>query len=319
MSASLYEFPAYQSHWVSRTAFPLLSALLLLCLIVLGTAVHHGQFWLAIPLVLLASHCMHGQLIGFHEASHGLLRSNKTLNEIDGVLIGIFSFMSFTLYRAAHQTHHMHIGSERDEELWPFNNPRSPRCARIFAACIELTMGLFFTPFLFIRAFLRKGSPIRAARVRRRIWIEFVLVAAVWTVVITLVAVFGRWKYLFWLYLLPAWLAGNMQSLRKYIEHVGLTGSTLNSATRNVRADTWMGKLISVSLLHEPFHGVHHIHAGLHHHELPAHAELLEPHHPDEHAPFANYWQALLHLARSLPDPRVGSQWQAVAASTAHS
>ena len=54
-------------------------------------------------LVLVSSHFMHGMLIGFHEASHGLLRKSRLLNEIDGVLIGVLSFMSFSLYRAAHQ------------------------------------------------------------------------------------------------------------------------------------------------------------------------------------------------------------------------
>ncbi|MFX9552013.1 fatty acid desaturase, partial [Acinetobacter baumannii] len=91
-------------------------------------------------------HLMHGMLIGFHEASHGLLRKNRTLNEIDGVIIGIFSLMSFSLYRAAHQLHHAYLASERDEELWPFVHPSSSRFARITAAILELTLGLLFTP-----------------------------------------------------------------------------------------------------------------------------------------------------------------------------
>src|SRR5262245_61843727 len=96
------EFPP--SHWISRAAFPLVSGLLVLSLVALFITVYHNLFWLAVPIVLLVSHLMHGQLIGFHEASHGILRKNRTLNEIDGVFIGMLSFMSFSLYRASHQS-----------------------------------------------------------------------------------------------------------------------------------------------------------------------------------------------------------------------
>src|SRR3954454_4493933 len=97
----------YEPHWVSHAAFPLISAVLILTQICVGFAVQKELYWLAVPLVLVVSHLMHGQLIGFHEASHGLLRKNRRLNEVDGVLIGVFSLMSFSLYRAAHQLHHM--------------------------------------------------------------------------------------------------------------------------------------------------------------------------------------------------------------------
>ena len=56
-----------QSHWVSRAAFPLVNAALIVTQIVLGFAYHHGLIWLCVPLVLLVSHFMHGVLVGFHE------------------------------------------------------------------------------------------------------------------------------------------------------------------------------------------------------------------------------------------------------------
>ena len=124
---------------------------------------------------------MHGALIGFHEASHGHLRKSRFLNEADGLIIGTFSFMSFTLYRAAHQKHHSHLATERDVELWPFVIVGTPRWARRLAAFIELNAGILFTPFLFARIFLHKDSFIKNKRVRRRIWMEFGLIAVVWT------------------------------------------------------------------------------------------------------------------------------------------
>ncbi len=303
----------FQPHWVSRAAFPIVSAALLLSQLLLGIALYYDQIWAAVPLVLAISHFMHGQLIGFHEASHGLLRKSRKLNELDGILIGIFSFMSFSLYRAAHQTHHMHLGTQKDEELWPFVEPGTPRWGRILAAIVELTMGIFFTPFLFMRTFFRKGSPIRSRKVRRRIWAELVLAVVVWTVLLSVVAWLDGWKYFLWMYAAPAWIAGNLQSWRKYIEHVGLTGSTIRSATRSIVADGPVGRFVSLTLLHEPYHGVHHQRAGLPHPELPRYAADLEPEIPDEKKPFPSYRHAMVDLLRSLSNPRVGAQWKAVA------
>ncbi|MBV9276018.1 MAG: fatty acid desaturase [Verrucomicrobia bacterium] len=298
-----------QPPWVSRAAFPLLAAIFFVNQALLGIAVYLGLFWLAVLLMLTASHLMHGMLIGFHEASHGLLRKNRRLNEIDGVIIGTMSFTSFNLYRAAHQLHHAHLASQKDEELWPFDIPGMPRWIRVLCAILELTIGIFYTPFLFVRTFFREGSPIRNKKVRSRVWVEFGLIAAVWICLLSAVAFTGTWKYFLWLYFVPAFLAANMQSWRKYIEHVGLTGSTVNGSTRSIIANGPLGKLVALTLLHEPFHGVHHWRSGLPHAELPLFASALNPKSPDELTPFPSYWHAFKHLLRSLADPRVGSQW----------
>lgn len=298
-----------QTHWVSRAAFPIIVAGLVLSQVGTGFAVHYGWYWLAVPLVLLASHFMHGILIGFHEASHGMLRKNKLLNEIDGVFAGALSFMSFTLYRVAHQTHHMHLATERDVELWPFVCVGSSRWFRRFIVFIELNLGLLFTPFLFARAFFMKGTPVRNAKVRRRIWLEFALIGVIYTVMIGTVAYFDLWFYFLWTYVAPAIIAGNLQSWRKYVEHVGLSGHTARSATRSIIADTWSGKLLSLTLLHEPFHGVHHLKGGIPHSEMPKHAALLQPSAEGEIAPFPNYRTAIVHLLKNLSDPRAGSHW----------
>lgn len=298
-----------KTHWVSRAAFPLVTGCLVLSQVLLGVVVHHSLYWLAVPLVLAVSHFMHGALIGFHEASHGILRKNRLLNEIDGVLAGVLSFMSFTLYRAAHQTHHMYLATEKDEELWPFVNVNTPRWARQLAAFIELNVGVLFTPFLFLRMFLKKGSFIRSRKVRRRIWGELILMVTVWTLILTLVHLFQVWYYFLWCFAAPAVIAGNLQSWRKYVEHVGLYGHTAKSATRSIISDTWTGRFISLTLLHEPFHAVHHLRAGLHHYELPLHAKSLQPTTEGELTPFPSYGSAIKHLLSELADPRVGSHW----------
>jgi fatty acid desaturase len=298
------------THWVSRAAFPVLTAIFFINEAALGIALYLGFVWLAVLLMLSVSHLMHGMLIAFHEASHGLLRKNRRLNEIDGVIIGVMSLTSFSLYRAAHQLHHAYLASERDEELWPFVIPGTPRWTRILAAVLELGLGFFYTPFLFIRTFLRAGSPIRNKKLRRRIWAEFALIAGVWVCILAVATRWGVWNYFLCMYLAPAFLAANMQSWRKYIEHVGLTGSTVNSSTRSIVSEGLLGRFVAFSLLHEPYHGVHHRHAGLPHAELPQYVSILEPKSPDELPPFPSYRHALMHLFRSLADPRAGAQWR---------
>ena len=209
--------------------FPCFSAALAVNQAALVAAVLHHWMWVAALLVLSASHLMHGMLIGFHEASHGLLRKNRRFNEIDGFIIGIFSLMSFSLYRAAHQSHHAHLATERDEELWPFPCPGSRAGSACSPRCWNFSAASSFTPFLFLRTFLREGSPIRNKKLRRRIWREFAGMAVIWIAIIGAVALAGAWKYFLWMYVAPAFLAGNLQSLRKYIEHVGLTGLRPNS------------------------------------------------------------------------------------------
>jgi len=299
-------------HWILREAFQLLVFGLVIAEVILAVTVSRGWIWLSVPLVLVISHLMHGTLIGLHEASHGLLRKNRRFNEFDGIVISTFSLMSFSLYRVVHQTHHAYLGTERDHEFWPLSQTTVPRWKRCLAAFVELNFGMFFTPFVFLRAFLCSPSPIRSQRIRRRIWAELALTFVIWALILWAIATFGLWKYFIWMYLAPAFVAANLQSWRKYIEHVGMTGDTVNGSTRSIVTKSWMGRLVAFTLLHEPFHGVHHQRAGLPHSVLPQHVEVLQPKKPGERTPYPSYRDALLELIRCLADPRVGPQWKTI-------
>ena len=302
----------HEPHWALRSAFQLLVFGLVLAEVALAVTVHSGLIWLTVPLVLVVSHLMHGVLIGLHEAAHGLLRKNRGFNEFDGVVIGALSFMSFSLYRVVHQTHHAHLTTERDYEFWPLSQTSMPRWKRRLAAFFELNFGLFYSPFVFLRAFLCSPSPVRSKRVRRRIWAELALSFVTWILIVWAISTFGLWKYFIWMYLAPALLAANLQSWRKYIEHVGMTGDTVNSSTRSIVAKSWLGRLVAFTLLHEPFHGVHHQRAGLPHSVLPQHVEKLQPKNLGERPPYRGYRYALIELLRCLANPRVGPQWRTV-------
>src|SRR5260370_8698598 len=108
MNAAIHEdfSQMHEPHWVLRGAFQLLVFGLAFAEVMLAVTVHRGLIWLAVPLVLVASHLMHAMLIGLHEASHGLLRKSRRLNEFDGVLMGTLSLMRFIFFPYVHQTPH---------------------------------------------------------------------------------------------------------------------------------------------------------------------------------------------------------------------
>ncbi len=307
----------HEPHWINKSAFQILVFVLVFIQGGLFASLYYEITWLTVIMILLAGHFMHGVLIGFHEASHGLLRHNRRFNEFDGVFIGILSLTSFSLYRFAHQTHHMHLATERDEELWPFVDTTKPRWFRVLAAFLELTFGLVYTPYLFLRTFFRKNSPVRNKKVRRRIWSELILIVAFWSAVVTTVAILGLWKYYFCMYLIPAMLAANLQSWRKFVEHVGLRGTSATGATRSIVSSGLSGKLLAYSLLHEPFHGIHHKFMGLHHYVLPSRVADLAPEEPYDTEPYSSYSSAVFDLIRDLADPKVGPQWYRQTPSTA--
>jgi fatty acid desaturase len=268
-----------------------------------------GPLWLIPPLVLVLAHIMHSHLLAFHEAAHGTLCPNRPLNEGLGIFIGVLSFMPLSLFRAVHHCHHAYLTTERDEELWPFVLTRVPRWARCLAATCELLLALLYTPLLFLRSFLRPGSPIRLPGVRRRIWAELTLIAIIWVGVFATVAWFDLWQFLLVLYVAPAALAGSMQSLRKYIEHMGLMGSTIVESTRSVMAPGPLGRFLAFTLFNEPYHGVHHKYPRLPQTALPEFADLLSPPPPERAELYPNYRRAFAEMVRTLGNPRVGSQW----------
>src|SRR6476646_6341893 len=109
----------HKKHDVSCVAFQTLVFSLAFTEVALWGMVWSGWLWLALPLVLVAAHLMHGLLIGFHAASHGLMRKSRGLSEFDGVILGVFSFRPFSRYRVVHHMHNMPPATERDTELWP--------------------------------------------------------------------------------------------------------------------------------------------------------------------------------------------------------
>jgi len=268
-----------------------------------------GNYWLVVPCVLLVAHFMHSQLMAFHEAAHYVFCPNRKLNEAVGIFIGIFHFSSLSLFRAVHHSHHAHLGTLQDEQLWPFVDPSVPRWQRRLAAILELTFGMFYDAVLFWRSFLRPASPIQSARTRRRIRRELALLIVVWSLIGAATLWIGTVKYLFWMYALPALLTGSMYAWRKYVEHMGLIGTTPAGLSRSVVHTDPLGRLLTFTMFNIGFHGVHHAYSSLPQDALPQFSGVLDDGEKQE-AVYPTYYSALRAMLPSLADPKVGPQWR---------
>lgn len=267
-------------------------------------------YWPIVPLFVANVYLSHSLVIAFHEAAHGSLCPWRPLNEYLGRVIGLQAFNSLTLYRELHHWHHAHIGTPRDEEFWPFTDPANAQWKRRLAAFFELNFGILYTPILYFRAYIRNGSRMKISYWRQlMIWVEVLAPWVVWGGLAAVTIYYDVFWYYAISYLIPAFVAGNIQSWRKYVEHIGLTGSTWATLTRAIRPSGPAGNLLSESVLHEPYHDLHHRYPKIPYENLPA-AAKVDPSKPGDVPLFANYWEALKDLLRGLADPKFGPAWR---------
>jgi fatty acid desaturase len=301
-------------HKSSRTLFESVTSVgIFFGLLVITLFAWENGYW---PLVLvgwlLQAHIGHTNLLAFHEASHYTLHPSRRVNELQGVILGSVILTPLSAYRWVHNQHHIHLGTRRDAELWPFVDPTVKRWRRLLTTAAELLFGFFYTPIIFLRGVL-VAERIPRATIRRLVW-EYTICLILWMAVLITAMSFGVTKQFIVGYLIPAMLAGNLQSLRKFTEHVGLLGHDVPSTTRTVIDSSMLGRLLSASMLHIDLHGPHHLHAKIPHFHLPAATSIAyeqELRDPIEANVFPSYVAAFRAMAGTLLDPRVGAQWLA--------
>ena len=110
---------------------------------------------------------------------------------------------------------------------------------------------------------------------------------------------------------MQALIAGNLQSIRKFTEHVGLLGDTILTNTRTVVDKSLVGEAMSQSMLRIDYHGTHHRYAKVPYYHLPEATPYVYDGR-DAHVPiFPSYRAAMWDMFKSLGNPRVGtSGWR---------
>ena len=198
-----------------------------------------GSGWPFLSCSLLPTSCTAFSLVITKLLTASSERAAASMNSM------AFSLACSVCFRSAFTgscTNASHASCERKRHrALALRSDQRPRWARCLAAFFELTLGLFYSPLIFLRVFVQRHSLVRSRKVRRRIWLELALTVVAWTIALATIAFFGAWRYFFWIYLIPGLIAANLQSWRKYIEHLGLTGNTVNSSTRTIVPKSWLG------------------------------------------------------------------------------
>lgn len=249
----------------------------------------------------------HAALTRLHEAAHGGLSRRRWLNEAQGIAIGTVSLTPLSVYRYVHARHHAHLGRERDPEFWPYNLPWTPRWVRIVYAWSELVGGWLLTPVLYS---VRTAASWRLVprHQRARLVAEWLLLIGAWSAVLAIIGIRGWWEPFVVAHLVPAWLAGIMQTIRKFTEHLGMFGDGIFAMTRHVIYRGPVGRAASTSQLHVEHHAVHHRYARIPYGYLPEATSIALDETPAPRI-FRNHVEATLDMVPHLLDPRLGPQW----------
>lgn len=268
-----------------------------------------GLVALVAVLCLAVAWLDHAALTRLHEAAHGMLARSRLFNEIQGAIIGTAALTPLSVYRHVHSLHHAHLGGERDPEFWPYNLPGTPRWVRRTYAWSELLFGWLLTPALYSLRTARSWRSIPPSR-RRRLALEWAILGAFWISLLGVVAWRGWWEPLLAGHIVPAWLAGVLQTGRKFTEHLGMSGPTILSMTRTVVYRGRLGRAASRSQLHVDHHGTHHRWARIPYHRLPE-ATPIAYGDEDSGPVFPSHVAAIRDMVPHLLDPKVGPQWRA--------
>jgi fatty acid desaturase len=110
-STSHFPIPARLNLCIAALQFGALAALL----IIAGRV----AFWPGVPLLALAyALVMNSAYLMLHEAEHGMLHPNRTINDLTGTLLALFFPAPFHLLRQGHLGHH--VRNRTDDEAFDF-------------------------------------------------------------------------------------------------------------------------------------------------------------------------------------------------------
>ncbi|MGI9516166.1 MAG: fatty acid desaturase, partial [Pirellulaceae bacterium] len=195
----------------------------------------------------------------------------------------------------------------KDPEFWPYNLPGSPRSLRLFYAWLELLFGWIVTPWLYSIRTTRAWPALNHAT-RRRLVIEWLFLAVFWAAILAAVGWTNTWTWFLVGHFVPAWITGSVQTLRKFTEHLGRFGNTIQEMTRTVVYTRPLGRAASSSQLHVEHHGTHHRWPRIPYHNLPAATPMVYKD-AQPGMVFPNHLAAIRDMLPHLADPKLGPQW----------
>lgn len=263
----------------------------------------------SIFLLTFSWYCISGCM---HEMGHMTLLKNNANSLILGRLIGMILVIPFTCFRATHLTHHAKMCTSEDFELWPYCKPKySVTFLRMFCV-FDLLLGTLSAPIIYSRIFWKSKSPLtqlESAGVKFEYMLSVLFWGAITSIVlyVTMTDKVSSGRLSLW-WFAPLAFAATLNTLRKLIEHVGLSSFDPMFGTRTIQPTNPISRLISFGNFDLNLHGPHHRHGMAKHSELSVKlAETLENQPDVRKLVFHSYSGAALHTLKCVfISPRVG-------------
>jgi fatty acid desaturase len=226
-----------------------------------------GTWWSIALGVVIIGICIQAMAILMHEALHNNLFRHPPLDRWSTRLLAIPAGFSGTAYRVAHINHHRHTRTQFDQDEIG-NYCKSQFHYRV----------LFYAWFLFGTIFYMLIVPWKALKIanyvdRRAIIFEYIVMLAVYCVVIFMAYRFGRLFDVLYFWIFPIQVAILFSNVRALAEHHGTGLETVISRSRTTRSN----RFVSFLMCNLNYHLEHHLFPGVPWYNLPRLHAVLEP------------------------------------------
>jgi fatty acid desaturase len=264
--------------------------------------------------VTLLTYCWFCVGGSFHEAAHQTLFRSPSVNLWVGRVLGMMIGIPYTAYRETHRRHHAYLNTTGDYELWPYSDPRRSLTFRRAFVWFDLLGGVVTAPYIYSRIYWTRDRRL-SPEVRRAITFEYLLMAIVWSFAVGALVFAARqtgfqWSDFQFVWLLPLVLSPMVNTVRKFVEHLGMTSTDPLLGTRTVAFGNPLTALLCYFNFDIAVHGPHHRFPRAQHYELAPRLTEYQSAHPESKAPvFRSYlaavWNPLPCLWRK---PATGSR-----------
>ena len=247
-----------------------------------------------------------------HEACHGMLFSNRRVNDLIGDLFVAYPFaLSVDLYRAAHMVHHRHTNTMRDYDYRAARKDSDqdfPKDGRAMA--VLLLRSLTGVNYYRVARPARVWSPLANFHNPMRFGFDFRLALRVryvaWALLVYGIILWSPWRWqILGLFLIPQFLWMNVYNrIRAMAEHNGVTDESEIRGTRTV-IPTLIDRIL-IGPLNVSYHLEHHLFPSVPWHNLRRlHRHLMasDPRYAQDAHVTRGYWAMIREL---MPPPGAG-------------
>lgn len=220
----------------------------------------HASAWIfvaCLPLYLLAAASLHGISLFTHEAVHGTLAKNRTLNDVLGAICAWPVLQNYAAYKVLHLRHHNHLGAEGDPDH--YHN---------YTRWTWMLFAMYWGRLIAGYPAYIVAIPILAWRqgaARDRFWISFEVLCVALLVTATLMSPLPR-GLLLHAWLIPMLFINTLVNIRGMSQHTLL--EHCNDPILGTRS-ILTNRLTAFFMCNENYHLEHHLYPGVPWYNLP--------------------------------------------------